>query len=160
VLTTQAEVDVAGPQQVRALQTHLRVYLPLLAHINGSLQLKGGLLAQNEGSVYNLDTFVPRGYEDRFIGAGTFLTYGLEYTQPLWYIDDGFVLLPLYFKVLFAYGFAEALHPAQDTPGTRRYSSAGAGAGVQLRVFYALNLELRLGAAYLFDTARWAWVGR
>lgn len=142
----------------RALIASLGVHLPWLRRINGGLRLRAGVLSQNQGSIFNLDRFMPRGQEDVFLGQGTFVTYGLDYLQPIWFIDNGFVLVPLYFKALFFYSFAESLQPVQGAGD--RLSSLGAGLGVQVRLFYLFNLELRAGWAYRPDRGSWAWITR
>jgi hypothetical protein len=116
---------------------------------NAGLRFEAALLAQNRGSVYTLDRFLPRGWEDTFLGAGTYFRFGTEATYPITYIDDGFLIAPLYFKALYAYGFAET------TRGTaaqaERYASMGGGLALKFRFFYSVDLELRWGLAFRFD---------
>ncbi len=120
------------------------------------MRLQAGLLTQNQGSIYNLDRFLPRGYENTFLGNGTFLQLNLVALQPLWYIDDGFVLLPFFFKALYAYGFAETLFPVDDRDRPwSRLSAVGGGLGLQFRFFYRFDFDLRLGASYLVEANRW-----
>mgnify|MGYP006281941167 FL=1 len=125
-------------------------YLPWLSRWNTGIQVSAGLVSQRQGTEFGLGTFLPRGSGDAFIGSGTFVRLKGEVVQPLWYVDDGSVLFPVYMKAFYGYGFAstfsrpEALFRA--TPD--RLSALGAGVGVRLRVFSLVDLDLRMGAAY------------
>ncbi|GIV59234.1 MAG: hypothetical protein KatS3mg043_0323 [Rhodothermaceae bacterium] len=160
VLGGFAERDVAvedGPARAAHVgQAHL--YLPWLKSINGGLRLHATVLDQNRGGIFDLEAFMPRGHEDVFLGRGTFVKYGGEYVQPLWFIDNGLFLLPFYFKALYAFGFAETLHDVARPAD--RVSSVGAGLGLQFRFFYVLDLELRVAAAYRVEDRRWRVVYR
>ncbi len=158
VLSSSASLDLwqEGGGRRRGVITQLTQYVPLSLRRHTGVRLQAGLLAQNQGSIYNLDRFLPRGYENEFLDRGTFLRLNLELQQPLWYIDNGFVILPLYFKALYAYGFAETLLPLDDRERLwSRFSSTGAGLGMQLRFFYLFDFDLRLGLTYLLEEQRW-----
>ncbi|RMH69277.1 MAG: hypothetical protein D6685_01435 [Bacteroidetes bacterium] len=152
-LTTELDVWREGGGRRRALIGRLSLYLPLLRAHNIGLRLGGGMLVQNRGSVFDLDAFLPRGYAGRTLGAGTFLRYDAEYTQPLWFIDDGLVLLPAYFQALYGFVFGETLHPAEDPAA--RLSSVGAGLGLRMRFASLWNLHLRLAASYQLEAGTW-----
>ncbi len=158
VLTASASIDAwreSGSPRRGAL-TRLTQYLPLSLRRHTGVRLQAGLLTQNQGSIYTLDRFLPRGYEDTFLGEGAFLQLNLVALQPLWYIDDGFVLLPFYFKALYVYGFAETLLPVDDRDRPwSRLSAVGGGLGLQFRFFYRFDFDLRLGASYLVEAHRW-----
>ena len=140
----------------RGAIAQLTQYLPLSLRRHTGVRLQAGLLTQNQGSIYNLDRFLPRGHENTFLGEGTFLQLNLIALQPLWYIDDGFVLLPFFFKALYAYGFAETLFPVDDRERPwSRLSAVGGGFGLQFRFFYRFDFDLRLGASYLVEANRW-----
>ncbi len=155
VVSAASEIDLSADRAAprRALLGQANLYLPLLKSHNVGLRLNAGLLTQNQGSIYNLDRFMPRGHEDVFLGAGTFARYGFEITRPLWFIDNGFFLLPVYFRALFAFGFAETLHPVERF--SDRVSSAGVGLGLRIRFFYLFNLELRAAASYRIEAGTW-----
>ena len=150
-----SDIDVAvnGGSLKRALIGLGDIYLPLLARINTGLRINTGVVIQNSPSVFNLDFFKPRGREDVFIPTGTSYRYGFTATQPILFIDDGLLLLPVYFKAAFVYGFADRLL----TTGidSEDYSSLGFGVGLQLRLFYTFDLDLRLEAAYSPDRKSW-----
>ncbi len=152
VWVTSAEIDAwtDGVGASRAVRSTLRGYLPLFPRTNTSIRVGGGLLAQNRGSIVNIDTFVPRGYEDRGLGEGTFLRLDAEVTQPLWFVDDGFTMLPLYVKAVYTYGFGQTLHALEKSKGPR-LSSVGGGLGVRFRFFYLLDFDLRIGGAYRLE---------
>lgn len=158
ILAVTASLDAWRENGVprRGAITQLTQYLPLSLRRHTGVRLQAGLLTQNQGAIYNLDRFLPRGHQDAFLGEGSFLQLNLEVLQPLWYIDDGFVLLPLFFKALYAYGFAETLLPVdgREQPWSR-LSAVGGGLGMQFRFFYIFDFDLRLGASYLVEANRW-----
>lgn len=135
----------------QALLAEASLYLPFFMQHNIGLELDAGLISQNQGSIYNLDFFMPRGQENIFLGEGTFIRYGAEMTLPLAYIDNGFMLAPLYFRALYAYGFAESLHPTDDWSDVSRVSSVGGGIGLQLRLLSVASLDLRVAYAYRLE---------
>lgn len=160
-LRAVAEVDAwtgGGATPGRALQTEASLYLPFLKASSTGLRLGAGLLTQ-DGGLFDPEAFVPRGYEDEGLGPGTFARLDLEATRPLWYIDDGFVLVPLYFKALYAYSFAQTLWPLEGRSAGGR-SAVGAGLGLQLRLFHHFDAALRLGAALRLEDWRWVGVAR
>lgn len=158
VLSATGSVDVwretntgTGRRAVFAQATH---YLPLSLSRHTGLRLQVGMLAQNRGSIFNLDSFLPRGYEDEFLGSGTFLRLNAEAIQPLWFVEDGFVLVPMYIKAFYGYGFAETLFPLDGETRRSQFSAAGAGLGLQFRFFYALDLDLRVGVSFMMEEGR------
>ena len=154
----------------RALATRAFVYLPFLRSINHGIRLDAGILTKNQAAIYDPGSFVPRGFEDRELAGHTFARYGLEYVAPLRFVDDGLVLLPVYIGAVYAYAFAERLHPL----GTARLvdagssseteishaTSVGGGAGLQARLFFNLNLDIRVGMSYRVEESDWQFVGR
>ena len=136
----------------RAVIARASWYRSLIPRSHTTLRLGSKVLWQNQGSVYDLDTFVPRGQEDAYLGSGTFVGGDAEIVQPLWYIENGFLLLPVYFKALYTYAFAEVLAPVDAK--ARQWedlTSAGVGLGVHLRVSHVIDLHLRAGAAFTPD---------
>lgn len=157
-VTTELDAWTERGSRRQALIGRLNLYLPFLRMHNIGLRVGGGLLTQNRSAIFNLDTFLPRGYGGRSLPSGTFVRYDVEYTQPLWYIDDGVVLVPAYFNALYGFVFGETLH-AIETP-TDRLSAVGAGVGVQMRFASFVNVHVRLAASYLVDDGRWEVVVR
>ncbi len=150
-----ADVDLSaeGRNIKRALIGLGDLYLPWLSRTNTGIRMNTGFVVQNSPSVFNLDFFKPRGREDILIPVGTSYRYSLTITQPILYIDDGLLLLPIFFKAAFVYGFVDYLKSTKDS--VRDYSSVGAGIGLQLRLFYTFDFNLRLEAAYLPEKHRW-----
>ncbi|MFV1981597.1 MAG: hypothetical protein ACC655_10620, partial [Rhodothermia bacterium] len=145
--------DAARPS--RAWRNDINWFLPILKARNQGIRLIGGLLWQNRGSILNIDTFLPRGYEgDVFLGAGTFLKAGLEFVQPLFYIDRGLVLLPISIEALYMFGFGEAVGRWPDLDD--RYTSVGLGLGVRLRLFHNIRFDARIAISRLIEEDRWA----
>ena len=163
VLFTSAQADVRG-ERGSALITRLDLYLPFLRASNTGLRLNAGLLLQNEFIASNSQQFLPRGYGDALLGNGTFFRYGVEVFQPLWFVDNGFLLVPFYAKALYAYGFAESVRRTPQSEGRLSGggvgSAVGLGLGFQFRLLHLLNLDLRLGAAFDPEARRWRAVYR
>jgi len=151
VVRSRAEVDAwtDGVSPSRAVVSAADVYLPLSLRTHTGVRLGAGVLSQTGSSVIGVRSFVPRGYEDVPLGSGSFLRLGAEVTQPLWYIEDGSTLIPFYAKALYGYGFGQTLTPI-DGDGPVR-SSVGGGIGLQFRLFYLLDLDLQLGAAFRLE---------
>ncbi|PSQ95125.1 MAG: hypothetical protein BRD55_11410 [Bacteroidetes bacterium SW_9_63_38] len=151
VLGLQGEADVwtDGPDASRGLVASADTYLPVLRDTHTGIRLGARALVQNQGSVFSVGTFVPRGHSsvDR-LPSGPFLQFEAEVTQPLWYIDDGSTLLPLYAEVLALYGFGETLGSVEGWGWQRARSSVGGGVSLRIRLFSRFRLDLRVGAAY------------
>lgn len=145
----------------RAAVGRITGYLPFLRRANIGLQVYGRVLMQNRGGIYNLDTFLPRGYEDHvLLEDGGHAVLGLEYVQPLFYVDNGFFMVPLYLKAVYAFGFTEGLVSGNIASANTALQqgpmvSSGAGIGVQFRFLYLLNFEIRFRAAYRYADGRW-----
>ncbi|MEX0821432.1 MAG: hypothetical protein WD021_04730 [Rhodothermales bacterium] len=139
----------------RWLRVDASTYLPFLRRGGTAIKVSARLLAQNGGGLIDLTTFYPRGYEIEtiFLDAGTFGTAGLELTRALWYVDDGFVLPPVFVKALFVYGFAESMQGI--TGHASRRSTVGAGLGIQLRLFHNIDLTLRAAPVYRLEPSDW-----
>ncbi len=113
---------------------------------NLALRARASLLAQNRGAIFSLRQLLPRGNEDAFLGRGMYYGGDVEAVLPLWHVDNGFLIVPLYVKAVYAYGFAETMRPA--SPGRQSWqqlSAVGGGLGLQLRLYYQLDLDLRMG---------------
>ena len=155
VLGLQGEADVwtDGPEASRGLVASVDTYLPVLRDSHTGIRLGVRSLVQNRGSVFSTGTFVPRGHSsvDR-LPSGPFLQFEAEVTQPLWYIDDGATLLPLYAEALALYGFGETLGSVDGGRWQRTLSSVGGGVSLRMRLFYGFRLALRVGAAYRPET--------
>jgi len=126
------------------------VYLPWLSRWNTGIQLSAGVVSQRRGTEFGLSTFLPRGTDGTRLPTGSFVRWKADVVQPLWFVDDGSVLLPVYLKALYGYGFASTLSRAENAFAQRvpRQSAVGGGLGIRLRLFSLLDLDLRFGAAY------------
>ena len=136
----------------RAIITNAAWYRGLVPRRNTTLRLRIKSLWQNRGSIYDLDNFMPRGLEHVYLGRGTYIGADAQIVQPLGYIDNGFLLLPVYVKALYVYAFAEALaHVDGRAREWDNLSAAGVGLGLQLRALYFANIHLRVGASFTRD---------
>jgi hypothetical protein len=164
LLTTSAEADVYTSDRVprrRAIRTDMSYYVPWLSRWNQGIKLSFDLLVQNRGSVFNIDTFLPRGFEDRvYLGEGTFAKIGVEHRFPIRYVDNGLFILPISLEAIYAFWFAETLSNLDNFDARDLTSSVGAGVGVRLRAFHHLRLDLRLGAARLLERNEWEVITR
>lgn len=129
------------------------IYVPLLERVNTGIRLTAGILDQNSPSVFNLDFFKPRNREDIFLPEGTFARLSAEVRQPVLFVDDGPSLVPLFFQVLYVYGFAENVRSMSGEDVN--FSSIGAGAGIMFNLFYNFNVDFRIEASYLPDEGKW-----
>lgn len=163
VVGLQGELDAwtesqsPGQGMVAAVDT----YVPVLKRTNTGARFGLRALVQNRSSIFNTSRFVPRGYGTvSTLPAGPSLQFETEITQPLWYIDDGLTLLPIYLKSLAGYGFGETLGVIENGGWNRALSTVGGGLSLETRFFYRFNLTLRIGAAYRFETNDFAAVYR
>ncbi len=153
LLHSSATVDVweeSGAPR-RGLIASVFRYTSFSLRSHTSVRFGARFLTQNRGSIYDLTTILPRGHEDAYLDRGSFVGADIEIVQPVRYIDNGWVLVPLYVKAVYTYGFAEAL---RTLGGGHAFSSAGVGIGVQLRLFYLFDVDLRVGAAYVIEERR------
>ena len=155
--TAQVDAWTDGPSRRWGLVSTLNAYLPLLESSNTGIRLGASLLTQNRPVVFQTDRFVPRGYENRALGEGEFVRFDAEVLQPLWYVDDGSMLLPVYFEAFYTYGFGQRLQSVRTGASLR---SAGGGLGVRLRAFYGAQLDLRFGVSYRVGPGDTRFVGR
>jgi hypothetical protein len=158
VLTgSTAEIDLFASDQatpLRAWRTDVNVFLPFLKANNQGIRLTGGLLWQNRGSIINVDTFLPRGYEDEaFLGKGTFLKAGVEFIQPWLYPDRGLILIPITVEAIYFFGFGETLGKWPDFDTT--YTSFGVGLGARIRLFHNVSFSARIAVSRLVEDDRW-----
>ena len=141
VLGVYARTDVyRGRGSARTgLYTRFSQYWSLSRRSNTSMVLGASLLTQNSSGVYSNSLVLPRGYE-AFLGSGTHVRIDAEILQPLWYIQNGFLTVPTYFKVLYLYGFSQRVLVGN---GHRGEWTIGLGMGLQFRLLHYLDLEVR-----------------
>ena len=121
------------------------LYGALRGGFHTGIRLSGQLLVQNRDGVFHPRFFLPRGFEDAYVGRTFLISTNLEAIQPVWFIENGLVRLPSYFKVLYAYGFLGRVLAVRHNPDLRNARSVGVGLGLQLRVMHYLDMDLRLG---------------
>ncbi|WP_179862120.1 PD40 domain-containing protein [Longibacter salinarum] len=127
-------------------------FVPVLSRWNTGVQLSVGVVSQRQGTEYGLGAFLPRGNEEFTLPSGTFIRFKSEVLHPLLFVDDGMLLLPVYVKAVYSYGFASTLTRVRDITARRqRVSSVGGGLGVRIRLFSTADLDLRVGLAYQIE---------
>ena len=125
------------------------LFLPLLRTWNTGIRLGAGLVYQRTGSEYGLDRFLPPGNEGRFVFGGTLVRLRGEVVQPITYVDDGMTSIPFYLQSIYGFGFASTARDVDGSPlQGATLTSLGGGLGAQFRIFSALSIDLRVGAAY------------
>jgi len=137
----------------RALQLGSSLYLPWLDRFNTGIRVGTQTLMQNRSAIFDLDTFVPRGYSDIALPSGTYTRFDLEVVQPVAYPDRGSTLLTVVANAFYLYGTAQTLRDWQSTVPS--LSSATAGLGARLRIGYGLPIDVRLGVSYRFRDNEW-----
>lgn len=90
----------------------------------------------------------PRGYHGGPFNRTHALTVGGAYRLPLWYIDDGPGLIPLYFHDLWLEGFVEWGTAWDGSPGNWEQWVSRAGAALGAEAHLDLELFWYLPAAY------------
>jgi hypothetical protein len=160
VLTSSVLYDVLTRDVTpsRAMMSRAYLFLPVLDRVNTGVRLDAGITTRGEGLGFNLFQFMPRGLANVALGMGTYYRVGTEVTRPLWFADDGLTIIPIYLKAFYTYGFGEYLGAVSGTP--TNLASVGGGVGVQLRVFYVGQLDLRFGGAIPLTGGRPRFVGR
>jgi hypothetical protein len=159
-LRTSAETDVlhpAGATPSQHLRQRVDVFWPLLAEHNVGLRTSASFLTQSRRSFFDVQSFVPRGYQNlagALPGAGNYLRLGAKVVQPLWYVDTGSVMLPVAVDALYGFGLAQTQYrvgsgasPAFD----ERRASVGAGLGLRFRPLGRINLRMEIGVSYRLD---------
>lgn len=167
-------LSVVGKADLHANEVSLRqavvgtadVYLPWLSRANVGIRIHTGWVGQSEFAVYDLDWFMPRGQEDNVPAWRSLFRLGAETIVPVAFVDNGILIPPIYVASVYLYGFGETVmdgdvlrHP--DTfRNASRITSFGGGVGVQLRLFHALSLDLRAGAARRTNADDWTVIFR
>ncbi len=106
---------------------------------NTGMLLGASLLTQSSSGVYSNSLVLPRGQE-AFLSSGTYVRMEAEILQPLWYIQNGSLNVPAYFKVLYLYGFGQRVLAGNEHRGKW---TTGIGLGLQFRLLHYVDLEVR-----------------
>ena len=107
---------------------------------NTATTFGAAVLAQNDAGVYSNSLILPRGRE-AFLGRGIHGKVDLEVLQPVWYLENGLLSVPVYINAVYLYGFAEYVLISEDYSGGW---AVGLGLGSQFRIFHYLDLEVRI----------------
>ena len=157
VLTVSGLTDLwaEGQKYRRSVLARFSLYRAIVPRWNLALRARASLLAQNRGGIFSLRRLLPRGSEGAFPGHGLLYGGDVEAVLPLLHVDNGFLVVPLYVKALYVYGFAETMRRARRHGHSwRQLSAVGGGLGLQLRLYYQFDLDLRLGLALDRDNRR------
>jgi hypothetical protein len=149
----QTRADVRGYLGIPWTRSHV-----LAARVAGGTQ-SGDFIAQRDlrvggagaGELTALDirNFPVRGYSTSTLRGTRAAIASLEYRMPIWNIDRGPAVWPLYFQRIFGDVFVDA-GTAWPRGGERRtIASTGAEVSLDLFIGYSAPLRLRGGVAYL-----------
>ena len=121
------------------LYLRYRQYWSFLRRSNTGMVLGVDLLTQNNSGVYSNSLVIPQGHKV-FLGRGVYARVKAEALQPVWYVDDGLLTIPVYLKAVYVYGFAERMLIDKESRGIW---AAGVGLGIQFRLLHYLDMEIR-----------------
>ena len=138
-LYTRTDIYREADSRHAGLLVRANQYWSLSRTSSTGLMLGASLLTQNNAGVYSNSLILPRGFE-AYLGQGTHIRIDAEILQPVWYIQNGFVKVPVYFKALYLYGFAQNVLFSSDHEGEW---AAGLGMGLKFRLLHYLDLEVR-----------------
>ncbi len=141
VLRVYGRADMVREHTPRRTGLYMRLnqYWSISQRQSTGMILGASLLSQSHAGVYSRSLILPEGHE-AFLGGGAHVRVDAEIVQPVWYMQDGFLTVPVYFKALYVYGFAQRMVVSTDYA---REWSAGLGIGLQFRLLHYLDLELR-----------------
>ena len=158
--------NLGGDASVQQTRADVRGYLGLpwsrshvlAARVAGGRQT-GDFIPQRDlrvggagsGEFLGLDVrhFPVRGYETSTLRGTRAAIGSLEYRMPIWNIDRGPAVWPLFFQRIVGDVFVDAGTAWPRTGSGRTIASAGAEVSLDLFLSYAAPLRLRAGAAYL-----------
>lgn len=149
------EVDLQSDfaQKNRGWVLSGNAFIPLLRRFNTGIRLNTAVLVQNSPSIFGLDSFKPKGWENAYLNDDVFMRYGLKVVQPILFPDNGFVIVPAFARAIYLYTFAEHLHRASDF--SDNVSSVGGGIGIKFRLFHQFDFDFNFGAAYRVKDHTW-----
>ena len=137
----------------RALLIRLRKYWSPSRRMHTGLRVGVTAVAMNADGVFHPSLVLPRGHEHDYIGENVLVKGDLEVLQPLWYIDNGTLAVPVFFDALYAYAFGEAVWA--DRASAQGKQALGGGLGMQLRLLHYIELDLRIGINLLAPVNQW-----
>lgn len=149
-LGTRYDVWHEDARPTQTLTARLFQYVPLMRAVGTGIRLDAGVTVQNEWARTSNVFFLPRGYRSAYLGEGTFARAGVEVVQPLSFVDDGMIILPIYVGATYLFGTAEVLQ-AISGPSNIDLQSATAGLGLRIRFAHTTDLDLRFGLTVRSD---------
>jgi hypothetical protein len=160
VLSVASRYDVwhEFDRPTQTISARLFQFVPLLREAGTGIRLDVGLIRQNEWARTSNTFFMPRGYQSVYLGEGTFARAGVEIVQPVSFVDDGLLILPIYVGAAYLYGTAEMLQTVAGPSDVDLASLAG-GLGLRVRFAHMIDLDLRFGLT-LRDNGSIRFVGR
>lgn len=149
----QTRADVRGYLSVPWFRSHV-----LAARVAGG-ETSGDFIPQRDlrvggagfGELLGLDLrdFPVRGYSTSTLRGTRAAIASAEYRFPIWNMDRGPSVWPLFFQRIIGDVFVDAGTASSRTGPRRTIASTGAEVSLDLFVSYAIPLRLRSGVAYL-----------
>jgi hypothetical protein len=138
--------------QKTALTTGIYAYFSPLRQLNQSLRLGVEWLTQS-GAIYDNQSLVSDAFSGPiFEASNNLLSFSTRYTIPLFYVDNGGFLVPLYLSNVYLVGFTNTVtDPTFENwlEGSRSVF----GIGVRAR-FRVSNLAFDIGVGFGFEPTR------
>jgi hypothetical protein len=144
-LQAQLDHDIQDNKQGFGAWAKVTKYIAIGTRHHHGLSLSAALLAQNDDANLSLNDFTVRGYNDLGISTQRLLKGSINYAKPLWFIDNGFNNVPVFFDALYLFGFGDAVTSLDKA---QHQATIGAGLGLQMRVLNNFAFNFRLGGAF------------
>ena len=136
---TRTDLLRKNDRRQNGLLMRVHQYWSFSRRSNTGARLGVSFLTQNSGGVYSSSLVLPMGSES-YLGRGRHARIDAEILQPLWYIEDGSLTLPIYVEVLYVYGFTQRVIVGKEYRGAW---SSGLGVGLKFRLLHYIDMELR-----------------
>lgn len=145
------EITFSSPNAT-ALRGGIYGFLAPLKRWNQSLRIGVRGLTQSD-PIFNNQTIVSDGFSDFvFPNSRNLLSFDSRYTVPLFYVDDGGLLLPFYLSNIYFVAFSNTV---TDPTFTDWYNESRTVFGIGIRTSFQLsNLKLNIGLGFGYEPTR------
>jgi hypothetical protein len=145
------EVNFSSPNAT-ALRGGLYGFVAPLKRWNQSLRLGMRGLTQSQ-PIFNSQSIVSDGFSDFVLpNSRNLLSFDTRYTIPLFYVDDGGLLLPLYLSNIYLVTFSNTV---TDPTFSDWYEGSRTVFGIGVRTSFQLsNLRFNIGLGFGYEPTR------
>ncbi|MEX0681252.1 MAG: hypothetical protein WD097_07705 [Balneolales bacterium] len=153
---TEWDLDSEFPAgKMRALRIGTYRYLSFQLKKNRSLRIGTEWITQNQ-PLYDISGFYSFGFYDHILsGINNASRWNTRYTIPVWHVDRGQILLPLFFDRFYVVVFSDTVVPliSNDLENLYHNSRTLIGGGLQLRM-RIFNFPLDIGVTTAYEPTR------